>query len=327
MIIFLYGPDSFRRYQKLQELREHFVKTVDNSAQSVVTIDGATTNLKELNEKISTGSLFVRRRLIIIRDLMNNKNQTTLFSSLLKLLPVWEKGEPEEQNIIVFNEGDLSGGKPSKEKKALLMWLKKQPLTQEFKPLSPQKTLTFVQDLVKAWERDIDYGAARELITRAGNDLWRLHAEAHKLAFSLPAQGKITVNLVKETVTDTYEQNIFALTDAVAARQSKKALVLLEEQFRAGLSEEYILNMLIRQFKIMRQLKSAAAENLSEKEIGQKTGLHPFVIKKSLGQTRLFSDQDLKESLDHLIALDFHNKTGKGDLRSSLNLFVGGFKA
>ena len=326
MIIFLYGPDSFRRYQKLQELREHFIKTVDSSAQSIITIDGATTSLKELSEKISTGSLFVRRRLIIIRDLMSNKNQTTLFSSLLKLLPAWEKGAPEEQNIIVFNEGDLSGNKPSSEKKALLAWLKKQPLTQEFKSLTSPKILALTQSLVKGWGREIDPAAAQELLARTEPDLWRLHAEAHKLAFSLPAQGKIDAKLVKEIVTDTYEQNIFALTDAVAARQSKKALNLLEEQFKSGLSEEYILSMLIRQFKIMRQLKSAALENLSPTAIGQKTGLHPFVIKKSSSQAQLFSDQDLKKSLDYLIALDFNNKTGSGDLKSSLHLFVGGFK-
>jgi len=326
MIIFLYGPDSFRRYQKLQELREHFIKTVDNSAQNVITIDGSTTNIKELSEKIGTGSLFVRRRLIIIRDLLNNRNQTTLFSSLLKLLPGWEKGKPEEQNIIIFNEDDFGGGKPSQEKKALLAWLKKQPLTQEFKALSTSKTLAFIQGLAKNWGREIDYSAAQALINRAGTDLWRLQAETHRLAFSLPSQGKINSELIKETVTDTYEQNIFALTDAVAARQSKKALILLEEQFLAGLSEEYILSMLIRQFKILRQIKGAELENLSATEVGKKTGLHPFVIKKSLSQAHAFSDDDLKKSLDYLVLLDFNHKTGTGDLKSALTLFASGLK-
>ncbi|MDD3435030.1 MAG: DNA polymerase III subunit delta [Patescibacteria group bacterium] len=326
MIIFLYGPDSFRRHQKLQELREHFIKTVDSSAQNVITIDGSTANIKELSEKIGTGSLFVRRRLIIIRDLLKNKNQTTLFSNLLKLLPGWEKGKPEEQNIIIFNEDDCGGSKPSQEKKALLSWLKKQPFTQEFKPLSTPKTISFIQNLAKNWEREIDYSAAQTLINRTSTDLWRLQAETHRLAFSLPPQGKINSALIKEIVNDTYEQNIFALTDAVASRQGKKALNLLEEQFIAGLSEEYILSMLIRQFKILCQIKGAESENLSATEIGKKTNLHPFVIKKGLSQAQAFSNDDLKKHLDHLILLDFSNKTGTSNLKIALSLFVGGLK-
>lgn len=317
MIIFLYGPDSFRRYKKLQELKDRFIKEVDTSGQSVAVIDGATTTLKEIDEKVSTGSLFVKRRLIIIRDLLNNKNQQ-LFAELLRLIPSWDKGAPEEQNIIVFDEGEIASTKLSTEKKALITFLKKQPFTQEFKTLSVLKAADFARQEVEFLGRKIDAKAAHELASRTANDLWLLNSELHKLAMSLALGESITLELIKEQIDDQYEQDIFALTDAVAAKDNKRALALLEEQFLAGLSEDYILAMMIRQFKILLQVQGASTPNDLAKELG----LHPFVLKKGLAQAKNFSKEELHRIFDRLIDLDWQNKSSKIHLPAELSLLI-----
>ncbi len=321
MIIFLYGPDSFRRYKKLHELKERFIQEVDNSGQSVVVIDGQTTSLKEIDEKVSTGSLFVKRRLIIIRDLLNNKNQQ-LFAELLRLMPSWDKGAPEEQNVIVFDEGELKNVKLSQEKKALIALLKKQPFTQEFKNLSALKSADFACQEAERLGRKMDLKAAQELVTRTPDDLWRLNSELHKLAMGLAPGENITLDLIKDQVSDRYEQDIFALTDALSKKKTGQATTLLEAQFLAGLSEEYILAMFIRQFKIMLQVKDGLNNKMTPSALSSELKLHPYVVKKVSAQVNHFSLEALQDKLNHLIALDFRSKSGKLHLSGELTLFV-----
>ncbi len=74
MIIFLYGADTFRSHRLLQEMKNKFVKDTDHDANSLNVLDGQTTTLKEIGEKINTGSLFVKKRMIIITNVFKNKN-------------------------------------------------------------------------------------------------------------------------------------------------------------------------------------------------------------------------------------------------------------
>ena len=48
MIIFLYGPDTFRSQQKLKEIRQNFQDKVDTDSSSISVLDGAKIGIKEI---------------------------------------------------------------------------------------------------------------------------------------------------------------------------------------------------------------------------------------------------------------------------------------
>lgn len=163
--------------------------------------------------------------------------------------------------------------------------------------------------------------AAALLISLTSGDLWAIVSELKKLSFYASAKI-ITENDVKELCAGAVNEDIFALTDALSAKNKTLALKLLNEQYEAGLSDEYLIAMLIRQFKILLQIRTALDKNQSPAEIASQLKLHPYVVKKGLLQARNFSASNLKNYLNQLIHLDFSNKNGLSQIKTELMLLI-----
>ncbi|MDD2680496.1 MAG: DNA polymerase III subunit delta [Patescibacteria group bacterium] len=320
MIFFLYGPDSFRRRQKLNELKERFMSTVDALGQSLIVLDGSQTTPQILQEKISSGSLFTKKRMVVIENIFLNKNEA-VFTSLLNIC---NKNASANDNAIVFSEAEIVVSKLKAEAKKLNNLLKKQPFVQEFALLSGNNLLAFAQKEIQKQKGSIATQALSLLCHRVGNDLWRLNNEIAKLT-ACAGEKIIDQALVEEMVKSEADDNIFALTDALGAKNIKLALQLLEEQFAAGLSAEYILVMFQRQFKIMLEIKVAQNQGTTnETQIASKLKLHPFVVKKTASQSNKFSLEELNQYWDELLNLDFRNKQGRADIKSELYALIAG---
>lgn len=321
MIIFLYGVDTFRSYRLLQEMKNKFIKDTDQAALSLSYLDGRNASLKEVSEKINTGSLFVKKRLIIIENIFKNK-KGDLFEKLETYL---KKIAANEEIIIIFRDEEIANQEKSLKAagKKLLTFLKKQKFVQEFKPLNNLQLMSFIKKEAALYDKEFLSKAAASLLVITGGNLWSLANEIKKLSFY--SQAKIiTEKDVQELCVGPVNEDIFALTDALSAKNKTLALRLLEEQCAAGLSDEYLISMLIRQFKILLQLRGALDDNLSQAVINKKIKLHPYVIKKGLMQARNFSSATLKAGLNRLIYLDFANKNGLSQIKTELMLLIAG---
>jgi DNA polymerase III subunit delta len=318
MIIFLYGPDSFRSRRLLKEMKAKFVKEVDKEENSLDTIDGKEADLQKITERMNTGSLFAQKRMLIIENIFQNK-KTGLFSQLEKYLPRLEKSN---DIIIIFKDKDIPGLKTlTTEAKKLFSFLNKQKYTQEFKLLSPAGLNNFTKKETEMYKKRISREAANELVARTGGDLW-LMSQSIKKACLGTEKKLIGLEDIKQYTTEKFNENIFSLTDALSAKNKNKALKILEEQYAAGVSDEYLISMLIRQFKILLQIKEAQEMGLKAEMIASHLKLHPFIIKKGLSQTNNFSSSKLKLYFNKMICLDNNNKTGRGDIKSELSILI-----
>jgi DNA polymerase-3 subunit delta len=321
MIIFLYGADTYRSRRFLQGLKDKFLRDLDPGASSLNFIDGSAATLKEIGEKINTGSLFVKKRLVVIDNIFKNKKEK-IFSELADYL---KKFGRDEDNILIFRDEELNTkNKPLKaEPKKLFTILAKQPYSQEFQTLNNNQLLFFIKKEAETYGKTINLPAATRLVGLTNGDLWLIASEIRKLSFRAETKD-ISLAEVKEMVTGSYDENIFGLTDALSAKDKKTAMSLLEEQYAAGLSDEYLLTMLIRQFKILLQIRAALDSNMNPSDIPAELKLHPFVVKKGISQAKNFSGAILKNYLNDLINLDFLNKTGRGDIKTELALLISG---
>jgi DNA polymerase-3 subunit delta len=303
----------------LQEMKNKFIKDIDKESNSLNVLDGQTVTLKEIGEKINTGSLFVKKRLVIIENIFKNK-KTKLFAELVDYLKKFSAGD---DNIIIFIDEELnSKEKPLKvDAKKLFTFLSKQKYAQEFKTLSNIQLLNFIKKEAGSYKKEMGAAAASLLINLTGGDLWTIASEIKKLSFFSSAR-LISEQAVKELCADTVSDDIFALTDALSVKNKSQALKLLEEQYAAGLSEEYLIAMFVRQFKILLQIRTAIDTNLSQLEMTSQLKLHPFVIRKGLSQAKNFSADNLKQYLNQLIGLDFSNKTGRSQIKTELMLLI-----
>ena len=181
--------------------------------------------------------------------------------------------------------------------------------------------LTFIKKEAALYNKDISAPAASLLVDLSSGDLWQINTEIKKLSFCSD-EPVISVAAVKEMVPGSDDENIFGLTDAISTKNKKSAISLLEKQYAAGLSDEYILTMLTRQFKILLQIRAALDAHMNPDDLAGRLKIHPYVAKKGMLQARNFSALVLKNYLNRLIRLDFLNKTGRGDVKTELSLLI-----
>lgn len=343
MIIFLYGQDNFRSRLKLNELKDKYLREVDKFGSGLKVINGAKASFSEITAAISPSSLLSKKRLIIIEDIFINKDKL-----IFEKLSEYFKNKQLDDNIIIIWEAniktkkfkntpapmllDSSGqAKPLlKQAAELFKFLSAQKYAYNFTLLSNVELTNWVKKQATLRGGKISLKAAEMLVGLVGNDGWQVNNELAKL-LSYKAAGKLTKGVteieiedVKNLVQGNFSENIFVLTDALSLKNKSLAVKLLAEQIEAGLSDGYLLNMFIRQFRILLQIKQALESGLSQRQIAGKLKLHPFVAQKGVEQARHFTLPILKNILSRLAKIDYEVKSGQSDYLTGLNMLIAG---
>lgn len=350
MIIFIYGEDTFRSRQKLKDLKDKFIKEIDPGSNSLTILEGGNISLKEIRKSVGARSLLTKKCLIIIEDMFAAKNKTVFeeINNYLKKLK-----QEKDDNIIIFWESGIKTKKtknkkialgidaPGKEsplpknKQLLFDFLAKQPYTQEFKSLSNLETTAWIKKQFEKKGGTISNQAAQTLVSLAGNDLWQIDNEINKLISYKAGQEKklipadqsqeikiISAEDVKKLVKGGIDENIFFLTDAISNKNKNLALKLLKDQYEAGLTDSHLISMITRQFRILLQIRQALDCRFTSQKMISSLKLHPYIIQKGINQVRNFSLESLKNILNNLIEIDYLAKTGQGEAKTLLNLFI-----
>lgn len=350
MIIFLYGEDTFRSRQKLKELKNKFIHDIDPNGSSLTVLDGKNIDIKQINDSVGTRSLLAKKRMVIIEDIFLNKTKI-IFEDVLRYFK--KTREDKDDNIIIFWDSGIKSKKINNKKNILLInssgkektltgeplklfnFLSKQKLIQEFNLLSNPETVIWIKKQFGARKVIITNQAIQVLISLIGNDLWQINNEVNKLInYKLGLEPKlisseqrtkpttIEIEDIKKLVKGNFDESIFALTDAISNKNKILIAKLLEEHYEAGLTDSYLINMIIRQFKILLQIRQSLDSGLTTRKIMSTLKLHPFIIQKGINQVRNFSLIDLKNILNKLIEIDYLMKTGQAEAKIMLNLFA-----
>ncbi|MFP4514450.1 MAG: DNA polymerase III subunit delta [Parcubacteria group bacterium] len=318
MIFFLYGSDTFRSKEKLNAIVKRFLDNVKNADNSLLRIDGQKTNLEEINQSIKGESLFSEKKMLIIEDILKNKNK----SFLEKFLDYLKKEKiSDSPDAIVFFENDFEEKKLLAEAKKLLKYLSKEKFAQEFKAMTPYQAKSWIKEYVNKYNKEISDSASNELIKNLGTNLWALKNELHKLCH-LSKETTISLELVKANINLEIHENIFALTDALGKKDYKTALTLLHEQLQTEFSPEYVMAMIRRQFQQIAQAKIAQDKGKSANDIATEFAIHPFVAKKACAQARQFELEAIKGHLHELNQIEYLSKIGSLELETALEHFI-----
>lgn len=340
MIIFLYGPDDFRAKQKINELREKFIKEVDPTGSSVVSIDGAKTTIDELSNLYRPASLFSKRRFITLSNIMNNKQ-----ADILEELGEFLQKEKNNENILViyepnFVEKKIAGKnlimKPGADNKTLPLnkiekklfdYLVKSQFVQFVDSLVGKDLIKYIEALAVQNGAVFKPSASQLLLSLVGYDLWPLSQEIAKLSayaqsITNNTQAVITDEIIKKMVERSLLDSIFSFTDALGNRQTGMAIKLLNQQLESGTHPHYLLTMMLWQFKTLALVRQSLDSGKSSKNLAKLLGLHPYVLEKSINQVRKFSLIDLETVINRLIDLDYKSKSGQGKLEELLSVVL-----
>jgi len=321
MIIFLYGEDTFRSRVKLKEFKDKFIREVDPSGNDIVVLNGETVNLLKIKDAASAASLFSRKKMVIVENVFKNKSKTVLD----EIAEYFRKLKSDQENIIVFWD-EMSGAKMSKNKLFNLLSKEDDKLSfkkfvQVYPALSDQETAAWLKSEIQKRGGQINPQAVFSLVAALGNDLWSQNNEIDKLVAYKKGE-EITPADIQKMVSGKINENIFALTDAIGTKNRRLSIELLEKEIEAGAAEMYLLFMIMRQFKIMLQIRTALDKGKSNAVIASELKIHPYVVSKSSQQIRSFSGEFLQNILNKLIEIDYQIKNGQTELVSALELLL-----
>ncbi len=315
MILFFYGADSYRSKEKLNELRQKFL-TKDRGGFNLVEIDGGKMSFDDWHKTVATASLLGDKRMVVIENFF--KQPKNIQQAALDFLKAGDWRDGRRENIIVFWEGEL---KEKDKKGALYRYLREGKYCQEFNLLQGNALKRWIKKQIEAAGLAADSAVINYLAEISDGDLWALKHEIKKITAESSGRA-LNLEAVKKSYLMKNDENIFNLVEAVAMKRKKQALKLLENQFEAQANGLYILTMLVRQFRLLVQVKSfilAGGKNYraAAAELRQPV----FVVRRLFSQAPHFELKDLKAVYQRLLHIDTQIKNG-GDARLLLELFV-----
>jgi len=308
MIILLYGLDTYRSRQKLQEIIEHYKKT-HKSGLNLKYFDVENLSFRDFQTQFQQSSMFKETKLFILKNCWQNEE----FKE--KFLGNTEKIAHSKDLVLLYQEGEIAQSDP------LLKSLKKSGKTQEFNPLEGEKLKKWLRKKLEILGAKADQRTLEKLIEFVGNDLWRLSNEIKKLV-NYRKDKHFQAEDVELLVKPKIETDIFKTIDAIASKNKRKAFELLKKHLEKGDSPLYLLSMINYQFRNLLIVKDLIEKNLPYYLILKKTQLNPWVVKKSEQQANKFTLAELKKIYQKIFQTDLAIKTGKLKPEIALDILI-----
>jgi DNA polymerase-3 subunit delta len=164
--------------------------------------------------------------------------------------------------------------------------------------------------------------ASALLAANIGSNLDILTQEIEKLVLYKGDNSEINDADVALLSPYVAEASIFDLVDALGNRNGRKASLLLQQKFSAGEDPFSLFPMIIRQFRLLIQVKELANSGERPPSISQALKMHSFVAGKLYQQSQGFSLNQLEQIYHHLLDIDIGVKTGRQDMTTALLLLV-----
>lgn len=314
MIIFLYGPDTYRSGEKLREITARY-KDTQNIGASLSYFNKGDNDFNDFKNVVDTVSMFDDKKLVVLRDLLGSKDFSDKFFS-------WDRKnyvKDSTDTVCVFVDEEID--KRSK----LFKWLTKNSQSQEFKMLDGAALTRWAKKYTEKNGFEIDGMALGQLISYTGPDLWLLAGELAKLGaytHSGPGQEKkITSDDLSVFLKPKLHSHIFSFLDAVVLQDASKAFKFLKGHIEAGDSAIYIFSMLHHQFRnvatVQHFLDKGEAAN-----IVKETKLHPYVVKKSISFSKNLGNERIKKIYSRIVELDRKIKTGETDAEEAIETLI-----
>ncbi len=326
MIFFLYGEDSYRSRQKLNEIVENH-KKAQKGGLSLKYFEGRNLNYQDFRDELQTASLFAQKKLLILWDVLSNKGfgenflkESKKFISSQDIILFYQEREFLKDNFFNFLKKNAKFQEfELLENQELKKWIKK-----EFeKYQTPHHPALFPKRAGGAGQAKIELKALELLIGYVGNDLWQLSNEIQKLV-SYKEGKEISIQDIELLVKPKIETNIFKTIDALAEKNKKQALKLLHSHLEKGDSPFYLLSMINYQFRNILGVKDLIERKNSYQEILVQTKLHPYVFKKTYYLAQKFTLEELKKIYQKIFQADLNIKTGRIGPETALDLLIAG---
>lgn len=267
--------------------------------------------IDKLVESLETLPFFSEKKVVLIRN-FENKNlpdMVEIISQLGERVLLIITGNNIDKKIVEitkkyeFNELDNS---------QIVKFIEKRFLNNKVKyNRAILKTIAIESGY---YNPDIDY------------NLYSLIGDIKKIIALTKSYGEnaeVTIDIVRSSLSDNIEHGIFKMIDAIGNKRKDMSLDLLNQLILSGEKEHSILGAIISQLEVMLIVKELVEMGHGKEEIRKMTKIHQFRIQKSIGITRNYESETLRQMLKVAYETDIRIKRGLLDSKTALELLIG----
>ena len=291
-----FGEDQFQLRKKLQLWKSEFKKKYDGDL-NLIELEAKETTANGIIEALETVPFLAEKKLVIINNFLAKGKE----HDQEKILEYLANPLPDHAILLFFEEAS-----PDK-RRSFYKKLQKLGKLHNFSFMKPDEMARFLHETSKG---ALSLNSAKYLINQTGAELWRSEKELEKLLVYADDQ-KITDEMIDEMVMPTLSSTIFKLTDQIAEKNSKGAMKTLNILIESGEDPYRILFMIVRQFRIILQVKDLLQQKYDMTHIIKTLKLHPYVASTTIKQSRNFEMEELKRIYKALLHIDVGIKTGE----------------
>jgi len=324
MFYLFHGEDEFSRSETLADFKRR-MGDPSLAELNITVFDGNKVTLRELQHACDSIPFMAERRLVIVEGLLSHLEpkgkgerraawQKEYLEGLTRYLPRL----PKTTRLVFVEDRTIGEDNPVHR----LGLTEECGHVREFQPPQGEQLNRWIEERVRKKGGQIEPTAVEELAAFVGNDLRLLDQEIEKLVAYVNWARPITEDDVRLLVSYVQEASVFEMVDALGQRDTQRAAQFLHQLLDAGEHPLALLGMIVRQFRILIQVKELTERGLSQQKIASRLRLHPFVVRKARRQAMNFSMEQLEAIYQKLLETDVAIKTGQMDEVLALDMLI-----
>ena len=298
--------DSVLLENKIEEIikKTNFV----DAYKSIYDIEDV--NLDNALEDLDTYSFLSDKKIIIVKNFLNDNNDTRL-EHLLRYID-----NPNPDNLLILTTKKIDN------RLNIIKLLKKNDNI-DINSVEVD-SYKYVSNLLKGY--NIDNSSINLLIELCKNDITRLTSECNKLMLYKEDEKIITKddinNLVIRKLGDSNEL-LFSLIKYIISKDKSMALKTYKELMLYNVDVNSIIGLMTSQIKLTYQIKLLSDENLSNNEIQDKLKLKSlYQVKKIKEYIYNYTYNEIYDFIHKLADVDYNIKSGRIDSSSAIDMLI-----
>lgn len=319
-----HGEDELTRSEAVASLKAR-LGSPDLVALNTTVLDGTSPSLAELKTTCDAMPFMARQRLVIVAGLLtrlmgkhsrgkSGSAPKALLAELIEYLPQL----PDTTRLVFVEPGQLPDSHPILRLAQNDEW----GYVRAFVP--PKDIVRWIRQRAADKGGSLGSQAAVALAQALGAEQRLLDQEIDKLLAYVNHERPVTSDDVALLVPQAQEANVFEMVDALGRRDGAQAVRLLHHLLDGGQPALYLFSMIVRQFRLLIQIKELTEQGLDHQAAAEALKLHPFPARKLFVQARNFTQEQLEAIHRHLLQIDVSIKTGQIQDVVALDLLIAG---
>ena len=301
-----FGEEGYLKKQYRNKLLQAWNPDGDTMNES--RFEGKGIDVKEVISLGETMPFFSDRRIILLENTGFFKNQCPELAEYLNNLP--------DYLYLLFVEEEVD--KRSK----MFKTVKQIGRVVDFAVQDEKTLMRWVLGIMKREGKQITQRDMEHFLSKTGTDMSNIEKELEKLLCYTMDRSVITGEDIDAVCTTQINNRIFAMVQAVAEQNQKKALDLYYDLLTLKEPSMRIMYLISRQFQILLNVKDMSQKGFDNNTMAQKAGIPPFAVRRNVTQAKGFTMQQLKQAIRDGVDFEEAVKTGRMNDQMAVELFL-----